>query len=233
MATQKSVFFYALLFTLAVFGIGILVGFAFENIRNNNSYQISLQSEISMTDIKLQTDILNNFNIKDCNSAVNENIRFGNNIYDEARLLENYEKSNKISNVIKFEHKKFDLLRTLFWMNSMQIKEKCNSPYINVVYFYNYNNPSLSIRAQQDVYSSLLMQLKQKYGDSIILIPISGDNNLVSISTLMNNYNITQLPTIMIDEDIKITNITPIEYMEGVISKKIGIQDITYLNKKQ
>jgi len=52
----------------------------------------------------------------------------------------------------------------------------------------------------QNVISNLLFQLKQEKQDKIMLIPIAADNNLFAINLLIEEYNITELPTVLIDE---------------------------------
>jgi len=227
---QKIVFLYAFLLAVLVFGIGIFIGFSFENVRNNNAYLTYIKSEVALADVKFQNDILNNLDINNCDKAVKDNINFGDEIYKEAQQLSNYEEANKISEVIKAEHKKFDLLRAIFWVNSIKIKNKCNASYINIVYIYKYNNPSIEQKALQEVYSKMLFQIKQQYGDTIILIPIAGDNNLTSINTLLSNYDIDKLPTILINEKTKITEKISIEDIKKIIDKEIRNGGITKLN---
>lgn len=61
-----------------------------------------------------------------------------------------------------------------------------------------------------------MSELKQNQGDKVMLIPMAGDNNLTSVSIMMNKYNITEseLPVILIDEKIKITELKTIEELE-------------------
>jgi hypothetical protein len=224
MANQKLAFLYGLIFAVIIFVIGLFIGFTIENTRNNYAYQTYVKSETNLNDIKLQNEILTSFDIKNCKGAEKNNIDFGNKIYEEARVLENYEKSNEISDTIKFEHKKFDLLRAVFWINSINIKQKCNSTYVDVVYIYDYNQPSLSQKAEQDVISNTLLELRQQYGNDIILIPLSGDNDLTSIETLKSYYNITSLPSVLINEKIKVEHALTIEQMRDIINKELGIE---------
>ena len=70
------------------------------------------------------------------------------------------------------------------------------------------------------VFSNLLKDLKEKYGAEIMLIPIAGDNNLTSVDLMMNNYNVTVLPTILIDEEVKLVEITSFEELENAIIEK-------------
>jgi hypothetical protein len=154
----------------------------------------------------------------DCNMLVEENIKFGDKIFSEALIIQQYEEANKINEEIAFQHKRFDLLRTLFWMNSIKIKQKCSSSYNNVVYFYKYNNPSLAQDSKQKFFSNLLSQLKNKVGDKIMLIPIASDNDIPSINLLTRKYNIGELPTILINENTKITNISSVSDIEKYLN---------------
>jgi hypothetical protein len=222
MVKPKHAFVFALIFSIAVFSIGIFIGFSMENIRNNFAYQAYIESETNLLDARLQNYLLSNFPIKDCNLSTQKNIEFGDRIYEEAGILKEYEEANKISQTILLEHKKFDLLRALFWLNSMKIQEKCDSSIINVVYFYKLNDVSLDERAKQNVFSNLLYEIKKEYGNDIMLIPISGDNNLTSVEILMQNYDITELPAVLVNEKIKVSEIIDLEDFKDIIDKELA-----------
>jgi len=205
---SKHVFWIALILTAAVFFLGILFGFVLENSRSDKLERIYMQSELDLIDIKLQTQILSLEKIN-CTSAIRENINFANRIYEEALLFEDYEESARLSDELRIQHKKFDMLRTLFWVNSMQIKSKCNSDYHNIVYIYQYNTQRLDLKAKQTVFSRILGEIKSQLGDKVMLIPIAGDNNISSVKLLMDTYGVkeSELPVILIDENIKISEI--------------------------
>jgi len=213
---------FALIFSIAVFSIGIFIGFSIENVRNNFAYQTYVKSETNLLDARLQNYLLSNFPIENCDLSIQKNIEFGDRIYKEAEMLEEYEEANKISQAILLEHKKFDLLRALFWLNSIKIKEKCNSSIVNVVYFYELNDISLDKRAKQNVFSNLLYKIKQEYGSNIMLIPIAGDNNLTSVEMLIQNYDITELPTVLVNEKIKISEPVGFEEFKEIINKELS-----------
>lgn len=205
---NKNVFWEALLVAVFIFSAGILIGFLFENWRTSQIKDLYQQSEMDLLDVKIQTEIYS-FEGFDCDSAIEENINFADRIFQEAQLLDKFETSNKISDAIVYEHKRFDLLRVLFWINSIKIKDRCNASYHNVVYIYDYNNPRLDTRAKQETISRLLIDLKSEYGNRIMLIPFAGDNDISSISILMRMYGITEeeLPVVLIDEKIKLNDI--------------------------
>lgn len=203
---QKRIFLYALILTVIIFNFGIFMGYLLESSRIDKINTLYLNAETELLDQMTQKDSLDVLNL-DCNSLLEENIKFGDKIYNEALEIQRYEDANVMSNEIIFQHKRFDLLRALFWINSIKIKQKCNPDYHDIVYFYKYNQPSIDQESKQGFFSDLLQQLKQKEGSKLMLIPIAGDNDIPSINLFIKKYNITEFPTILIDEKIKITDI--------------------------
>ena len=203
--SQKHVFWQALVITVIIFGIGVFFGFVLENWRTGRIKDFYLYSEIDLLDIRVQNEVysLNKIN---CDTAIEENIKFADKTYEEAKFLKEYEDAARFSESLILQHKKYDLLRTLFWINSMKIKKKCNADYHNIVYLYDYIDPGVDIEAKQKVFSRLLEDLKKEYGNRVMLIPIAGDNDLVSVKLLMAQYNVKEeeLPVILIDEKTKI-----------------------------
>jgi len=210
---QKYIFLYALILTFVVFNIGIFFGYMLESSRIDKINTLYLNAEMELIDQMTQKDALEIIDL-DCSLLVEENIKFADRIFEEALLIPKYEDANRINGDIKFQHKRFDLLRTLFWVNSIKIKQKCNSDYHNLVYFYKYNNPSIEQESKQKFFSNLLQELKSEFGENIMLIPIAGDNDIPSINLLLQEYEINELPVILIDEKTKITEVDNIEELE-------------------
>ncbi len=212
---QKHVFWQALIVTVFIFALGILSGLLLENWRTSTINTLYSNSEIELLDIKLQQELFssNHFN---CDYAIKANINFADKIYEEAKLLGEYEKASRLTNNLITQHKKYDILRAMVLANSLNIKSKCNNTYFDVVYFYQYNAPSLDTKARQDAFSKVLEELKNKYGNKILLLPISGDNQISSIDLIMNNYNITEkdLPIIVINGKNKVKDLESMKDLE-------------------
>lgn len=210
--SQKHVFWQALLVTIIIFSLGILMGFILENWRTSKIDSLFKKSEIDLLDARVQNEIYAGKNF-DCAIAVQENIKFADRIYNEAKILDRYETASRLSDEIYLEHKKYDILRALLLLNSMKIKEKCNSTYHEAVYFYNFNEQDINNKAKQNVFSNQLREIKEFKGDEVLLIPIAGNVNVSSINLLLDIYNIKQsdLPIIVIDGKIKITDIKNLE----------------------
>ena len=217
MINQKIVFLYALIGTLVVFNIGIFMGYMLESSRIEKINDMYANTEMKILDQITQSDSIELLDF-DCDSLIEENINFGDGIFEEALMIQKYEDANIFSKEIVAQHKRFDLLRTLFWVNSIKIKEKCNSGYHNIVYFYQYNEPTIEQKARQNFLSNLLSELKSKYGDEIMLIPISADNDIPSVNLLVKKYNITELPVILVDEKFLIADAESKEEIEKYLN---------------
>jgi hypothetical protein len=214
---QKIIFLYALILTVIVFNFGIFMGYMLETSRINKINAIYLNDELSLLDQIIQKSSIDKINAS-CEALIKENIKFADRIYEEALTIERYENANRINNEIIFQHKRIDLLRTFFLMNSLEIKDRCNSNYNIIVYFYQYNNPDIQKSSKQRFFSEALMNIKQKYGSNLMLIPLSGDNDIPSINLIRDSYNITQLPSILINGKTVLTDIKSIEEIEKYLN---------------
>jgi len=216
---QKYTFLWALIVTIIVFNVGIFFGYQLEKSRANTISELYAQTDLDLLDQRIQVDAFESIGVN-CSLALEENIKFGDKIYTDALKIQKYETANQLTSTVVLEHKKYDLLRTLFWINSIKIKQKCNSTYHNVVYLYKYNDPTLEQVAKQRTFSNLLEELKKEKGDKIMLIPMAGDNNLPSINLLLDKYGIKQseLPVILIDEKTKIVNFDNRSAIEGYLN---------------
>ncbi len=210
---QKRIFLYALLLTIVVFNLGIFMGYMLESSRVGQINTMYLNAETELLDQITQKEALQTLELN-CDLLVSENTKFGDRIFQEALQIQKYEDANRINSEIIFQHKRFDLLRTLFWVNSITIKQKCNSQYHNVVYLYKYNEPALEQESKQKFFSNLLIELKNKYGNKVMLIPIAADNDLPSVNLLVEKYEITDLPVILVDEKTRITDVKTLEDIE-------------------
>ncbi len=217
-SSQKHAFWEALLVTILIFGIGVFIGVVLENWRTSKIDYFYQESEVKLFDIRAQSEIYALGGL-DCGTAIDENLNFAGRIYEEAKTLERYEGAERLTDTLKLEHKKYDILRAILWINSIKIKKQCNASYHNVVYIYDYAEPSIDTKSKQAVFSRILFELKQKKGSKIVLIPMAGDNNLSSVSILMSRHNVTEqeLPVILIDEKIKIAELQKVEEIEKLL----------------
>jgi hypothetical protein len=216
MVGGKSAFWQALVFTVLIFLIGLFLGFLVENSRVNSVESALYNSEINLLDQQIRDKVVGSFNVS-CDVAKQELFKFADSIYEEASQLEKYDGASKFESILPIIHKRYDLLRVMLWTESKQLNVRCPNSFHRVVYLYNYGVDDSSQRGLQSFYSRLLIDLKERNGDNVLLIPIAANLNISSMDVLMSSYNITKTPAIFIDEKRLITEPPTIEQLQSYV----------------
>jgi len=212
---QKFTFLEALFVAVLIFGIGILAGVWLESYRGSKIASLYSNAEISLLDMKSTESFIE---LVSCDKATPELINFADRIYNEAKLLEKYDGASRLSESLIATHRRYDLLRASLFLASLKTKERCNATYNIIAYFYDYLEPEIKVSSRQKVFSNYLLKLKKsRPEEDIILIPLAADNSLASVDILLKKYNITELPTILVDEKLKITSIEDLEKIKSII----------------
>jgi len=206
---KKRVFWEALLLTLIIFILGMLIGAGFERGKLDEIEQYYTKSEILFMDMFALNERIDSDDT--CEILIDSNIQLADNIYAEAFVLEKYEDAGKITEGLKLAHRKYDMLRTYLWMNTIDISEKCKGEFDSVVYLYEYDTDDLAAKATQNVWAKVLFDLKQEKGDEIVLIPIAVNSNLVSLDSLLKDFEISKYPVVIINEEHVIEEISSVE----------------------
>jgi len=169
-----------------------------EQLRTDNTNMAFYDSEASLYDSFALGQILKDSEAS-CEILSGASIDFANKIYEEARELEKFDDANQLTDTMKTIHRKYDLLRTLLWMNIIDLKERCE---VNtVVYLYVYDTQEISLKSKQVVWSRILGELKENKGDNMVLIPIASDQKISSLNYLAERYGIEEFPAVIINEE--------------------------------
>jgi len=215
--SKYRIFIESLILSLLILVLGILIGYFIESYRANNVIADYKNFEVESLDLKLQNyyfQIMENFA---CDEAMKQNILFADQIYDRGLALEKYEEQGDLmKSSFLTEKKRYVLLKMELWLNTVLLKNKCANVSHTVVYFYT-QTPDMAKKAEQNAVSKTLGEIKEKQGNNIILIPIAGDLGLSSVDMQREIYNITYLPSILIDEKIKIEGFKSIGNIEGYL----------------
>ncbi len=215
MTNSRRAFWQALVFTFFIFGIGMAIGFLLENSREKKVEISSIQSELNLLDEQVRDKAISEFGIS-CSLARESTFRYADRIYNEALKLEKFDSSAKFYNTLKIIHKRYDLLRMMLWAQSIEIKKNC-SDFHTVVYLFQYDTENINTRAQQTAFSRLLTDLKNKYPDEILLVPIAANLDLDSVELAMQAYGVKKAPAILIDEDDVFYDIINFEELENLV----------------
>lgn len=225
MVNNKHAFWKALIFAVIVFAIGFFLGFFLENSRTSQIELNILNSEINLLDEQIRSRGIEQFEI-DCAQAKQSTFEFADKIYDEVIQLEVYDSNSKFIGTLKILHKRYDLLRTILWTEGIQIKKECNTDFHTLVYFFEYGTENTQTQAKQASLSRLLADVKNKYGDKILLIPIAGNLDLESINLIKKKYGISGMPSIIADENKVISTDITFEDLEKIIFEHQGYAEL-------
>ena len=197
---KYRIFLESLITTIIILIIGFSIGIYVESIRTKSIVNSYKDYEVEALDLKLQNYYYQIMDKASCDAAIEQNFEFADNIYARGLKLEKYEEANQISDNLYREKKRYVLLKTELWLNSILLKEKCNNPFDTLVYIYS-GDPSNSAEvAKQKVISNVLKTVKENKGNKVILLPIAGDLKLGIVDLQQRIYNITTLPSIIINE---------------------------------
>lgn len=192
---NKFIFLEAFLITIFIFVIGILIGISIENKNNYNSQIFYMNSEADLMDSYIWTSLISEE--KDCGVVNEETINFANKVYEKSLLLEEYDKFALLMDDLTMLNKRYTLMKTFLWKSNLDNFNCLNSTKI-IVYLYNYNTDDLTIEAEQNVWSRLLVQLKEE-DKSLILLPIAANLNVSSLDFLLKEMNIEKIPAVIIN----------------------------------
>lgn len=210
--SKKHVFWQALFLTTFFFLLGLVLGVYLEQLRADEINTAFYNSEASLYDSFALGQLFND-PLTSCDSLNEISVAFADKIYNEAKDLEKFDDSNKLTESLKAIHKKYDLLRTLLWMNIVSAKENCTGMN-TVVYLYEYDTEVVPLKAKQVVWERILGDLKAKLGNDIILIPIAIDQDITSLDYLLKKYNIEEFPAVIINEEIVLYEHKTVEELE-------------------
>ncbi len=211
--SSKHVFWQALIMAFVIFWTGILLGVIFEQNRADKLKVLYLASETDIFDMQLGQQLLADSNLS-CDFIVKQDIYFVDKIFNEAKELEKYDSSSKLTTDVAQLHRRYDLLRIMALENILNSRVSCPQTFNVVVYFYQYTNPSVNTQAVQTTFSKLLMDMKKKYGDKVILIPMAYDTGIQSVNIFKEQYNLTQFPIVLINGKYKITELMTLQDLE-------------------
>ncbi len=203
-------FFVALIILL----VGFFIGFIVESARTSSIMDSYRQNEVDQLNLKLLNYYYQIMDRQTCNLSIQQNLIFADQVYGVGLKLEKYEGSRQLSESLTLEKKRYVLLKTELWLNTLLLKEKCGDYFDTIVYFYS-NEPANNVLiAEQEIISNVLRDVKEKRGNTVILLPIAGDLDLDIVSLQRKIYNVTELPSILINEKIILTGFNSPEEIE-------------------
>ncbi len=211
-----NVYIKALIPTIFVFLIGIMIGIWIENYRLRETRKALSEFEIIWNDAQLLNKYLEKMGNESCDLAFQQNLIFNDKIYKKGLEIEKMLKANLFTPEIIQEWTRYVLLQIQFWFNSIELRQRCNLDYHTAVHLYNIKISPIE-KAENDVQSAVMLELKYKCGAKMMLIPLTADVDLIVVDSVLKKYNITKLPAIIIDEKYVFQGLTSLEQLEKIV----------------
>ncbi|MDP4039055.1 MAG: hypothetical protein Q8P57_00530 [Candidatus Pacearchaeota archaeon] len=206
---SKNAFWQAFVFAVIVFAVGMIFGFFLEVKQNENIFSRLVDSEINILDNQLRTRIVEDFEVG-CDFAKESLFKFADNVYFEAVELEEFDTDGRLSDLTTL-HKRYDLLRTLLWVEAKELNKECAESFDILVYLYEYKSEDAGVKAKQDFYSKLLFDIKSEMSEDVLLIPIAVDTGLSSIELITKTKGIDKFPVILINDGTEIYEVLTLD----------------------
>ncbi len=186
--------------SLFVLFIGIMIGVWLDNYRLGNIRSDLSESDINSYDARLLNTYLQQFGKEYCNVALEQNLEYNNKIYEDGKRIEGRIAADSFTPEIQQEWRRYTLLQTQFWLNSIELKEKCDFDYHTVVHLFRQENTTTAEEVNNKIQSNILLTLKEKCGKKIMLIPITADTNLITVEAITKQFRISEYPAVIVDE---------------------------------
>ncbi len=203
--------------TLLVFLIGIMAGIWIDNFRVTAIRKGISEFELTWNDAQLFNEYFRSLGLESCISALEQNLIYNSRIYQNGNEIEKTIKSNAFTPEIEEEWKRYNLLQVQFWLNSIELKKGCGFDYHTIVHLDRLHPESAVEGIDNRAQTQILLDLKDKCGNKIMLIPLDVDLDLVSIDAIVNQYDIQQFPALLIDEDIVLQGLSSEEDLLNIV----------------
>jgi len=217
MADKMNAYYKAGILTIIVFLLGAVFGIWLDNYRLSSIRETISQIDVNWNDARLLNVYFGMLGKNYCNLALEENLLYNDKIYKEGLEIEKAAEANRFTPELEQEERRYTLLQTQFWFNSQELKDKCNFTYNNVVHLYKQEDLTVGSDMDNKLQSSILMDLKEKCGNKIMLIPLAANLNLTIIDTITKQFNITTYPAIIVDEKTVFQGLTSLDSLEEVV----------------
>jgi hypothetical protein len=194
-----------------------MAGIWIDNMRLNDIRQALSQADINTYDARLLNNYLQRFGKDYCNVALEQNLAFNDKIYNEGREIENKINANIFTPEIEQEWRRYTLLQTQFWFNSVELKEQCGFDYHTVVHMSRQRDTSNNEEVNNKVQASILLDLKDRCGKKMMLIPITVDTSLIVVDAAVKQFGVSNYPAVVVDESFVFQGVTTEDKLNEIL----------------
>jgi len=188
--------------TIVVFSSGILFGWILDSNRVSDVQSQIDDLAISFQNLDLENSIYQAFGNETftCSIYSSRAESLSKQTDQLAEELNSFREVNEFQlSKLDFFKKKYTVMNLQFWLQLVNLKKNCDYNSTTVLYFYT-TKPCDECAAQGIV----LDALKRKSPERLMIFAIDSDLDLGVVALLKTKYNVTRIPTLVINENIKI-----------------------------
>jgi hypothetical protein len=196
---NKTRIILAFIITLLIFTLGLTLGLLMDTQRIQWSERESKQQKADYDSLQWQYLFLTSTEDKE-ETCIILKTAFDKSVTDLGESLDkiqSYRKQSQINDEDYFLIERAYIIDNLrYWLLARQYKQECGGEYVIVLYFFSEKN--CPICPDQGV---ILTHYKKIYEEKLLVFPINTDleDQESSVKILRNRYNITELPSTVID----------------------------------
>lgn len=222
---SKEKYFIAALLAFLIFSLGLSLGIILDNARAKWAEKVTKEQEVNYASLQMQYLYLTTL-IESNQSCSVMRIALGESVKELSKSLDKFAQYKADAKLNKDEFnligRKYILDNLRYWLFARTTKDKCDMDLVTILYFYSGNYCS-----QCPEQGTVLSYFKRKYEERLLIFPIDVDleESEAMITILKGRYNITQYPSVII-EDKRYEGIVQKEELSGLICSSFKNRDL-------
>lgn len=200
-----------LIFTIAIFVIGLLIGITITQSRTSYLEEIAKSQKLDYESMQLQSLYITSAN-RSCSvlqKALESNLK---DLETARAKLENYIEQSKKENLM-LTKREYMLAELRYWILAQKTKETCNQDSVLLLYFYLKEDLCSACSTQ----GYILTTLKEKFKDRLLIFSLDAEfleEPLIPI--IKENYGFEKAPTIIV-QNRKLEGLATLKNLTEVI----------------
>lgn len=216
-AINKKRYLIAGILTVVIFSVGILIGMGMDEQRLSYLKDINRRQEVEIASLQLQYVYLNQLSPETFCTVSDKAIK--NNLYKLDEILsqlENFKKKTTFNEEsYRWLQRQYIIYNLRYWFLIERRKELCNKTFVTALYFYTEKCD------QCELQGFILTQLRRSY-NNLLVFPLNLDINEPMVQILKERYNITSVPSVVVDGEVH-EGFVEYSEMKEIIGKELNL----------
>ena len=196
MDENKKILLRSLLLTILIFAVGILLNHVFDSFRISIIEDVMAAHEIDSEAYRVERFFTETFGGEKCEIMIARISDLKKEIRKVGEDLGSY------SRFSFFRKKDYDYLKRKYFLLQLRflaliekLNKECDKPYLSILFFYEIDDDA------SERQGFILQDLSEDYDQHLVVLTLDKDyKDEPLVNLLVKNYNITEAPTIVIDD---------------------------------